>query len=75
MMLQNASDHFVKQDWQLWEKEILHAESCQLTFPESMDILGAWQPSNDHESCSVNENSHLTPLEDWIQMAIDLEEK
>ena len=40
-----------------------------------MDILGAQQPSKGHEACSVYENSHLTPLEDWIQMAIDLEEK
>ena len=43
--------------------------------PESMDILGAWKLSDAHEVNVVYETPNQTPLEDWIQMAIDLEEK
>ena len=77
-----ATDHFLQlnssvsaNDQRVWEKEIWQAESCRLTMLESMDILGARILSDAHKVNVIYETTNQTPLEDWIQMAIDLEEK
>ena len=40
-----------------------------------MDILGACDPSLDQKDNINYDNLNQTPLEDWVQIAIDLEEK
>jgi hypothetical protein len=55
-----------------WEEDITSAESERISNPTAMDILGASaQPAGQaHTQASSSDNS---AIEEWIQMAIDLE--
>ena len=43
--------------------------------PESMDILGTQELLNNEQDFLSKDSSHHMALEQWIQMAIDIEEK
>jgi hypothetical protein len=81
-MAQETAEYFSKfsssislQNRQQWEHEIKNAESSQLRNPAAMDILGICETPHAEQSVPTSERNAQTSVEEWIQMAIDLEEK
>jgi hypothetical protein len=68
----NMSQGYSSDLYTQWEQDITSAESEHISNPMAMDILGAsTQPAGQaHIQASSSDNS---TVEDWIQMAIDLE--
>jgi hypothetical protein len=62
------------QDCEQWEREISYAESCHHHDPTVMDILGVHDMSDDKVNPAVEPEAY-TCTENWIQRAIDIEEK
>ncbi|KAH9959751.1 hypothetical protein BGW80DRAFT_1183207, partial [Lactifluus volemus] len=58
-----------------WEIEIELAESRRLTDPAAMDILRVQKPKQNDESMLPTEGRDYTLVEEWVQMALNVEEK
>jgi hypothetical protein len=79
---QESSQYFEKltssvtmNDQEQWEQEIQLAESCRLADPSTMDILQVRGPEQNIEpNLAIEEGAH-TLVEEWIQMALNIEEK
>jgi hypothetical protein len=69
---ENMSQGYPSDLYTQWEQDITSAESERISNPAAMDILGASaQPAGQaHIQASSSDNS---AIEEWIQMAIDLE--
>ena len=81
-MAQDTAEYFSKfsssislQNTQQWEQEIKNAESTRLRNPAAMDIMGICETPHDEQPASTSERNAQTSVEEWIQIAIDLEEK
>jgi hypothetical protein len=61
-------------DCEQWERKISYAESCCHCDPTVMDILGVRDVSDDKVNPAVEPEAY-TCTENWIQRAINIEEK
>jgi hypothetical protein len=58
-----------------WTEEIRHAESHRLADPTAMDILRVQKHKQNDKSMPYTEGRDHTLVEEWVQMALDVEEK
>jgi hypothetical protein len=62
-------------DLEKWENEITTAESQRMQDKSVMDILAAKQDSSSPSQDSADATDHHGPAAEWLQLAIDIEEK
>jgi hypothetical protein len=58
-----------------WEQDIHIAESCRLIDRGAMDILGVREPPRGVQPTPLSQARDSTSVEEWIQMALDIEIK
>ena len=58
-----------------WEQQIWNAETQWSVDKLLMDILSAQKPEEWHQNGSHNADTANSPIREWLQMAIDIEEK
>jgi hypothetical protein len=68
------------QSMQMWEEEVLKAEAMRLADVSGMDVYGARvaDPSSNTLAAEPGPepvSRHMSPIEDWIRLAIQIEEK
>ena len=62
------------QDLSEWEEGILYAEGRRLKDISVMDVLGSKGPTITEESVPKDSQAH-GPIAEWMQMALQIEEK
>jgi hypothetical protein len=74
---QNIVEGISTSDLEAWELEIQVAESSRLNDRSAMDILGAREFNQDIYAASAesDRNSDAGSAGEWIQLAMDMEEK
>ena len=62
-------------DIQEWNNQIEHAENVQMKDRSVMDIMGAQRPQQGEAADMPGSNNEPGSVTEWIQLAIDIEEK
>jgi len=63
-------------DWVVWDSDIQRAEENCERDRTVMDILGGQQPQQEEDVSNIEDiQEEEDPIVQWIQLAIDIEEK
>ena len=63
-------------DWVVWDSDIRRAEENHERDRTVMDILGGQRPQQEEDMSNIEDiQEEGDPIVQWIQLAIDIEEK